>query len=389
MKKLIGILAVVLMVSGFSPNAHAKLSYNGSIYSFAVLGGDIFAASLGGGVFRSNDSGVSWTSVNTGLANMNVLTLKVVGTYILAGTLNDGVYRSTDNGASWAPSGLQGRYVDIFYAGSNYILAGSDSGSIFRSTDNGTSWSLSSTGLTPHDNGDYVVSTFTNTDNHLLTGTIWGPFLSSDNGSSWSAVSTGLNRLDIRAIVANGNDIFTATFGNGVVHFTSNGSTWNEVSASLTNDNVEALIAYNNNFFAGTNESGVLLSTDNGANWNIIGLQYTNINTLAIIGDYLFAGNDTGIWRMPLSGITAVNENPATSPAQFSLLQNYPNPFSGMTNFEYGISNEEHVTLKIYNALGEEVATLVNGETAAGEHSATFNAYNLQNGIYFYKLTAG
>jgi len=76
-------------------------------------------------------------------------------------------------------------------------------------------------------------------------------------------------------------------------------------------------------------------------------------------------------------------------PQHFSVAQNYPNPFSEMTNVEYRIPVEGLVTLKVFNTLGEEVATLVNGKQSAGEHSAAFNAIGLQNGIYFYRLAAG
>ena len=72
----------------------------------------------------------------------------------------------------------------------------------------------------------------------------------------------------------------------------------------------------------------------------------------------------------------------------FVLQQNYPNPFNPSTNVEFGISNFGFVSLKIYDASGKEVATLVNKDLNSGTYKYTFDASNLPSGIYFYKLSA-
>ena len=76
-------------------------------------------------------------------------------------------------------------------------------------------------------------------------------------------------------------------------------------------------------------------------------------------------------------------------PTEFSLGQNYPNPFNPTTNFEYRIANVEFVSLKIYDVLGREVATLVNEQKPAGEYNVTWDATALPSGVYIYKLSAG
>lgn len=90
--------------------------------------------------------------------------------------------------------------------------------------------------------------------------------------------------------------------------------------------------------------------------------------------------------------VTSV-ENGLLLPKGFSLLQNYPNPFNPSTVIQYNIEKAAHVSLKIYNLLGLEVATLVNSQQEAGSYSITFNsrklANNLSSGIYFYRLEAG
>lgn len=74
---------------------------------------------------------------------------------------------------------------------------------------------------------------------------------------------------------------------------------------------------------------------------------------------------------------------------KFELLQNYPNPFNPSTNIGYRISDRGFVSLKVYNILGDEIATLVNEEKEQGVYNITFDASGLSSGMYLYKLQAG
>jgi len=73
-------------------------------------------------------------------------------------------------------------------------------------------------------------------------------------------------------------------------------------------------------------------------------------------------------------------------PTEFSLRQNYPNPFNPETRIEFDIPAYSRVSLKVYNALGEEVATLIDGEFSPGRHGCAWNAGKTASGIYFYRL---
>jgi hypothetical protein len=76
-------------------------------------------------------------------------------------------------------------------------------------------------------------------------------------------------------------------------------------------------------------------------------------------------------------------------PAAYELFTNYPNPFNPETRIRFALPDASSVTLKVYDAVGHEVASLVNGELSAGEHSVTFKAENLPSGLYFYTLKSG
>ena len=90
-----------------------------------------------------------------------------------------------------------------------------------------------------------------------------------------------------------------------------------------------------------------------------------------------------------LVALTAVNSAASNVPKVFSLDQNYPNPFNPSTEIKYGLPKAAFVTLRVYNVLGQEVATLVNQHQSAGHYDLTFNMDRFASGVYFYILRAG
>ena len=90
-----------------------------------------------------------------------------------------------------------------------------------------------------------------------------------------------------------------------------------------------------------------------------------------------------------LQDISSTAKDIVDLPQDFQLFQNYPNPFNPTTTINYSIPKENSVTIKVYDVLGKEVATLVNGNKPVGNYSVEFDASKLVSGIYYYRLQAG
>ena len=98
-----------------------------------------------------------------------------------------------------------------------------------------------------------------------------------------------------------------------------------------------------------------------------------------------------GVWAVVdpsiLSGVSA--QSSSVVPGAFEVGQNYPNPFNPSTQITFGLPKESMVTAKVFNLLGQEVASLLNGRVSAGVHTLTFNAAKLGSGVYFCRIQAG
>jgi len=180
---------------------------------------------------------------------------------------------------------------------------------------------------------------------------------------------------------------------------TDNGETWstNQTIPYLIND----MYFKDNNlgWAVGRNTAykGVLLeSTNGGGTWEVIVDSLVGqLNSIFVRGNYGWAAGEYGlVLKTTDAGTTWVDDsNNGTYPSEFKLEQNYPNPFNPTTNFEFRIPRLRRggadfglVTLKVYDILGNEIATIVNEEKQAGEYKVEFDGSKLSSGIYFYKL---
>jgi hypothetical protein len=107
---------------------------------------------------------------------------------------------------------------------------------------------------------------------------------------------------------------------------------------------------------------------------------------------YYLTADEANIWiyliraYVSFPSITGVKETVELEPKSFVLAQNYPNPFNPSTTIEFSLPKTSYVTLKVYNAIGEEISTLVAEKRLAGKHTIAWNAAGLPSGVYFYRL---
>ena len=356
-------------------------------------GNALYSGSASGAANVTTDLGVTWNVVS---AVNHANTFAAANGFLFAGT-DSGVLRSMDGGATWAASskGLNNMRTVAFGANGNTLFAAVSNG-IYSSIDNGANWVPvdTSTPSKTTTTGFPLVRSFLVNNGFLYIGAELGVLRSADNGATFQVLDTD---LFVKALFVNNGKIFVSTSFQGVYASTDNGATWSLVNTGIGSD-VFAFAAVGNTVFAATDGLGIFRSTDNGVTWSDVNdsLLYTNVQSLAIQGGYLFAAAQTAagggvVLRRPLTELaTAVQEQPANAaPAALTIPQNYPNPFTGATTIMFSLPQAEPVALHVYNAIGQEVASLAQGTMEAGQHSVPFNGGSLQSGVYVVRLTAG
>jgi photosystem II stability/assembly factor-like uncharacterized protein len=354
--------------------------------SFAVSGPNLFAGGIDGHVYLSPDDGTSWTSMSAGLSGANIHAMASVGASLLVGTWIRGIYRSTNQGTSWAAAntGFPNGYANAFAVSATDVFVASEGSGVFRSPDGGITWIP--TGLTSGDVFALALS-----DGNLFAGVAGlGVFRSTDNGTSWTAVNAGLTNHAMSAFAVIGTTIFAGTNGGGVFSSSDNGANWTEVNTGLINKGVTCLLVIGTHLLAGIhNGGGVYQSSDNGAHWTSLGFAGASVWSLVTSGANVFAALDQHVWRRPLSDVTAVEQTSAQVPARYAVYQNNPNPFKQSTTIAYALAKGTHVTLDVYDVLGERVASVVSEWLPAGTYKATWDAAGAASGAYFYRFHAG
>lgn len=233
---------------------------------------------------------------------------------------------------------------------------------------------------------------------------------STDKGSTWSVhyLPYALSD-DALSIAINPRSPDTVYIGylNGLLLMSPDGGqSWESTSLQQYSVRFTAVAVHPESpehvFVGGSrmdNRFALYHSSDGGATWTEVfppaGEQPAGVSSLAVIDtgtttrrSFVFIGTyGTGVWRYSPGIVTGI-ETTGEHPHAIHLHQNYPNPFNPVTEIRYQISEVSLVTLKVFDVLGREVATLANDEKEAGTYRVRWDAAELSSGLYMYRLKA-
>ncbi len=364
---------------------------------FSDAAGSLYAAIPGKGFYSSTDNGNTWNKIT--IVNYEEDTYiktaeKIPSGGLIVYNVYNGIKTSTDL-TTWNPfsTGLTNQHIQELAVSNDYYFAAGWDGKIFRTPRLAANWvEITDTAAT-----GYCYDLFVSSVGDLYYLFDEEIYKSTNNGDDWINVGNGVNGYSFSITEHSNGNIFVGT-NEGIYRSTDAGNSWTKDVSGLTDGALSLAIHSNGSIFAGGYNS-TARSNDLGQTWSLFtsGMFNCRITDLAFgTGDILFASAENmGVYRTT-SAVTSVDENESGVVNNFSLKQNYPNPFNPTTKIRFTIpsviSNEErnlNVGLKVFDILGNEVATLVNEFKSAGSYEIIFNASKLSSGVYFYKLTAG
>ncbi len=234
------------------------------------------------------------------------------------------------------------------------------------------------------------------------------PTPSEITGSNFPATGPYVNCIAVDPTNADNAVVVFSNYNVVSLFYTSNGGTsWTDIAGNLEQNSDgsgdgpscrwAAILPTNSGakYYVGTSTGLYSAESLNGTStvWaqegasNIGDVVVTMVVARATDGLVVAATHGNGVYSSNV--ITGVQTSPTMLPNQFVLEQNYPNPFNPSTDIRYQISAVSPVSLKVYDALGREVATLVDEEKTPGTYKVSFDGSRLASGVYYYTLRAG
>jgi photosystem II stability/assembly factor-like uncharacterized protein len=346
-------------------------STKGSVYAMAVINDSTMVyARYNSSAFpkqsirRTTDRGITWTAVDTNKYYYDDIEMinGSVG-YICGGTFQPNVKsivgKTTDGGASWFAFSQISQNAKYELTGISFIDTSTGwgvtyDGFVYKTTNGGVSWALlDSVGFYSFRDIDFLDKNY-----GWVVGGISGfqkAAYTTNGGVSWNLLS--LNGSSTREVeIVDSNNVWFAGSNNGppfIAHYDTIGGTWDTQDINDKFIGVESIDMLNTKIGYAVGGQGLVYKTTNGG---ILGVRPEQLNA---------------------------------APADFSLSQNFPNPFNPSTTINFTLPVSGNVSLKVYDMVGREVATLVNSYTNAGSYSVSFDATRLSSGMYFYKLQSG
>lgn len=345
-------------------------------------------------VIRTTNGGTWTNATGTGIGALPIYNIWGIdaNTALATGSSATGtfVYRTSNGGTTWTQVFSQtGGFINVILMtdANNGWMQGDPIAarwSLWRTTNGGATWD--STGQFLPQAGSEAGWN----NSAMMVGTnIWFGtnnskiYYSSNNGTSWT--SQALGELNSYAVWFNNSSVGLAG-GTNMRVTTNGGSTWGANTYPGTG-NISGITGLGNDWWGLRTTTAIYYTSNNGTSWaqQHTGTGAFNHITKARNGFMLYAVGATGAVSKygPTTDITPIN---TTAPSEYKLAQNYPNPFNPTTKINFSIPQAGFTTLKVYDVLGKEVATLVSNQLAAGTYAYEFNATNLTSGVYFYSI---
>ncbi len=333
-----------------------------------------------------------------------------VTAFFLSSPGSQGVYKTTDGGASWTHQNVYGSstygpgYIH-FWDANNGVVIGDPNLETYTTTDGGLNWN--SVSMPPALSGEgtwFSDAGIVSAGNRVWFSTGAHLFRSTDRGHTWTAFLTEPQFNSWYPCIAfqdSNIGIYSLKVQGGLVSLcrktTDGGVTWNTLSNSVIDNIAPTRIQYLSGsgatyLLAGGMPQGMrgfAVTYNAGVSWTLIdtsghlGIAFpsASVGWGSGVG---YATNDVYKYVGPpiISSVTYES----TGPASYLLTQNYPNPFNPSTSISYQLPTQNHVTLKVYDLLGREVATLVNEVRQPGTYSVQWNAFGVASGMYICRL---
>lgn len=332
---------------------------------------------------KSLNSGLNWTRSMTGIPTTG-------------GAQSDG---TSDRCSFIAPFEMDPSNSQVLVAGTYRV---------FRTTDAAGFWTAISGDLTGAGASATIsaLAIAKSTGATIYAGTSGG---AADSSRVWVTTNTGSNWTQLTkaplpnryvtsiAVHPTNKDTVIVTYsgygGGHVFRSTNRGGIWTNISGDLPDLPVNKVIIDpanpNIHLIIGT-DLGIFETTNGGTNWTQQnnGLANVSVADLDRRGDGILFAATHGRGMFRTTAAVGVGLEPDILPTTFALRQNYPNPFNPSTVISFSLPYRSNVQLKVYDASGREVVSLVNEELQAGAYSSTFEASGLATGVYFYRLIA-
>ncbi len=357
-------------------------------------------------IFKTTDGGLNWVAQSHGLTATSAG--QVYGSHMRdanKGTIvtwEPRPYSTTDGGSTWRRDSTIDAYTGFLYDvrmvddNLGYMVGGS--GRIYKTTNGGVMWDTLSkpTGSTyTH----YTLEVY-NASIFAVFGSTGVFYITYDGGLNWTMKNTGGATLNGSSLSfgQNNSSAFFTVGTNGYIlknTLTPVPVELTSFGASVVDGNVrlswKTSTELNNSGFEierkSANGSWTKIGFIAGAGTSASGKEYAYTDKSVNSGKFSYRLRQVDFdGTATYSGVVEVD---LTSPFTFALDQNYPNPFNPATSVKFQVAEKTLVTLKVYDVIGNEVATLVNKEQETGSYIVKFDASKYASGMYIYKLTAG